>query len=219
MKNILRRIPRLLLVSCILLTVLVVGALAYLSASTGSLTNTFKPATETNPSILEGPDGNTFDGITKEQVKVNVGDPGYAVYVRAAIVVNWEEDGKDGTYHATAPVAGTDYTLTLNTTDWFQCKYDDETDFYFYYHEKPVAYDGTNENSKYTKVLINSCQVKDGAAVPDGYHLDVQIIAQTIQALGTTDAVDANGDPTPAVEDAWKVVTVDNNGSLIPITP
>ena len=184
-----RRLPRLLIVGVILLAALSVSALAYLSASTVGLVNTFEPATETDPGILEGSDGNTFDGITKEQVKVNVGNPGYAVYVRAAIVFNWEMDGdgNENHFHATAPVAGTDYILSINA-DWFL-----GTDG-FYYHKAMVNSGGT------TEALINSCQLKDGAVVPGGYHLDVKIIAQTIQALGTTDA-----DDTPAVTAAWGV--------------
>lgn len=198
MKKILLRVPRMLLVGCILLVVLVVSALAYLSASTGSLTNTFNPAGETDPTINE-----TFENNVKTNVAVNVGNPGYAVYVRAAIVVNWEEDGKEGTYHATAPVAGTDYAINLNIADddpWFLGSDG------FYYHKAMV-------NSGATSNLIETCEVVAGKA-PTGYHLNVEIVAQTIQALGTTDVGD-----TPAVEDAWKVVTVDNNGSLIPITP
>ena len=211
MKNILRRIPRAVLVGILVAALLITGALAYLSASGGTASNTFSPASDPKPTINEN-----FNGTTKTNVAVNVGDSGYAVYVRAAIVVNWEKKDSAGTYHATSPVAGTDYTISLNTAandPWFL------GDDGFYYHKTMVAYDGTDPNSQNTAVLINSCQVKDGADIPDGYHLNVEIIAQTIQALGTTDAVDANGNPTPAVEDAWKVVTVDSNGSLIPITP
>lgn len=215
-----RRLPRLLIVGVILLALLSVSALAYLSASTSGLVNTFEPAKETDPGIKE----TVNDPLTvKENVYVDVGNPGYAVYVRAAIVVNWEENGIDasgnktiitdtGRFHATAPVAGTDYTISLNTaTDgpWFLGKDG------FYYHKTMV-----NPNES-TKALINSCQLEEGVDPPDGYHLDVKIVAQTIQALGTTDN-DAHGKPvavgTPAVEDAWKVVTVGSNNELIPTT-
>ena len=205
-----RRLPRLLIIGAVLLALLTANAFAILSAYNRSPPeHTFKPAEETDPSILEGSDGNTFNGIMKEQVKVDVGDPGYAVYVRAAIVVNWEQNGDENKnhFHATAPVAGTDYTISLNTgadDPWFL-----GTDG-FYYHKAMVSSGATSN-------LIETCKVVSGKA-PDGYHLDVKIIAQTIQALGTTDAVDANGNPTPAVEDAWKVVTVDNNLNLTPKT-
>lgn len=194
MKKILRRAPRMLLLGGILSALLAVSVLAYLSASTGSVTNTFTPAGETDPTIQE-----TFEDNIKTNVAVNVGDPGYAVYVRAAIVVNWEKDDSENTFLATAPVAGTDYTISLNTeTDdpWFLVSGG------FYYHKAMV-------HSGDTKILINSCKLKDGVSAPEGYHLDVQIIAQTIQALGTTDVGD-----TPAVTDAWGITV--SNGQLVP---
>ena len=206
MKNILRRIPRAVLVGILVAALLITGALAYLSASGGTVSNTFSPASDPKPTINEN-----FNGTTKTNVAVNVGDPGYAVYVRAAIVVNWEKKDSAGTYHATSPVAGTDYTISLNTAandPWFL------GDDGFYYHKAMV------NSGETTADLINTCTVVAGKA-PTGYHLDVQIIAQTIQALGTTDN-DANGDPVavgiPAVEDAWKVVTVDDNLNLTPKT-
>lgn len=207
MKKILQRMPRMLLVGVILLILLAGSALAYLFSSTREgATSNFTPAKDSDPTIND------------TSFYVNVGDPSYAVYVRAVIVVNWEEDGKEGTYHATAPVAGTDYTLTLNTSDWFNGSDG------FYYHKAMVDSNST------TAKLINSCTaITPGPDVYDengnletDYKLNVQLIAQTIQALGTTDN-DVNGNPVavgiPAVEDAWKVVTVDSNGSLIPITP
>lgn len=208
MKKILLRVPRILIVGVILLILLAGSALAYLFSSTrAGATSNFTPAKDSDPTIND------------TSFYVNVGDPGYAMYVRAAIVVNWEKKDSAGTYHASAPVVDTDYTISLNTAangPWFRGEDG------FYYHKTMVAYDGTDPNSQNTAVLINSCQVKDEAVVPDGYHLNVEIIAQTIQALGTTDN-DVNGNPVavgiPAVEDAWKVVTVDSNGSLIPITP
>lgn len=217
MKTILRNIPRAVLVGILVAALLVTGALAYLSASGGTVSNTFSAAPDSEPTIDE-----SFVDNFKTDVKVDVGNPGYAVYVRAAIVVNWEQNGIDsdgnktitsantGIYHATAPVAGTDYTISLNTAPdgpWFL-----GTDG-FYYHKAMVSSDATSN-------LIETCKVVSGKA-PDGYHLDVKIIAQTIQALGTTDN-DANGDPVavgiPAVEDAWKVVTVGSNNELVPKT-
>lgn len=202
-----RRLPRLLIIGAILLALLTASAFAILSAYNRSPPeHTFKPADEIDPSINE-----TFDGINKENVTVSVSNTKYAVYVRAAIVVNWEENGKDadgkktvtstdtGIFHATAPKLDTDYTLNLNDTDWF--KGSDG----FYYHKAMVNSNGT------TEALINSCQRV--ATAPTGYHLDVQIIAQTIQALGTTDA-----DDTPAVTNAWGIA-VDSSGNLVEPTP
>lgn len=171
------------------------GVIAYLSTYTGALTNSFAADAPTDPVISEDP----FNGNEKNNVKVDVGRPGYSVYVRAAVVVTWKDSA--GNVLGTAPVAGTDYSIDFNTSDWFFRASDG-----FYYHKKPVAYNGTDDASTLTATLITSCTPKDGRT-PAGYGLNVEIIAQTIQALGTTDA-----DDTPAAEEAWGVTIV--NGMI-----
>lgn len=193
-----RRIP---LISWILLAVVILSlsagsVVAWLSIPGGQVENSFTPDDNLNPTITE-----TFkenDDKLKQNVVVRVGDTGYAVYVRAAIVVNWK-NAEDGNVLGQTPVLDGDYTLTLNETDWF---YKDG----FYYHKAMVNTGGTTAN------LITSCQLKEGITPPVDttvtpnvkYDLNVEIIAQTIQALGTTDTGD-----TPAVTDAWGV-TVTN---------
>ena len=193
-----RRIP---LISWILLAVVILSlsagsVVAWLSIPGGQVENSFTPDDNLNPTITE-----TFienDDKLKQNVAVRVGDTGYAVYVRAAIVVNWK-NAEDGNVLGQTPVLDEDYTLTLNETDWF---YKDG----FYYHKAMVNTGGTTAN------LITSCQLKEGITPPVDttvtpnvkYDLNVEIIAQTIQALGTTDTGD-----TPAVTDAWGV-TVTN---------
>lgn len=193
------------LIAVLVITATTGAVYAYLSATTGPVHNTFTAAPTHTIDIKETfPTGAT--NPIKKNVCVDVGDPGYAVYVRAAIVVTWKK-GND--VYAYKPVQKTedavgDYALELNLTDWFQGSDG------FYYHKKMVAYDGEDEATKLTSVLIESCsQLKAG---PEGYTLHVEIIAQTIQALGTTD-----DDSIPAVEDAWKAVTTDENGNLIQI--
>ena len=76
--------------------------------------------------------------------------------------------------------------------DWF------EKGGFFYYRSRI--------SSGSTSPLIDECrQLK---AAPDGYALHVQIISQTVQALGTTDSGNV-----PAVTDAWGV-SVNSDGSL-----
>lgn len=164
------------------------GALAYLSLSSGSVSNTFTPDASVNPAINE-----VFEDNTKENVSVTVGETGYSVYVRAVVVATWEDDS--GNVLAAAPVAGEDYSITYNmTSGWFQ------KDGYWYYSD-PVASGGT------TGTLITECKPLK-AAPESGYTLSVKIAAQTIQAAGTTD-----GDSTPLVTAAWDV-EVDENGKL-----
>ncbi len=124
---------------------------------------------------------------------VNVGETGYDMYVRAAVTVNWV-NGKQ--IYALSPKVSTDYNISFDTTNWF---YKDG----FYYYKKPVA---SNAN---TTALVSAFEMI--GTPPTGYTLTLNMVAQTIQAKGTTDA-----DNTPAVEDAWKSVTVDGSGNLIP---
>lgn len=174
---------------------------AYLSQQGGSVSNAFTPDLETNPSINE-----TFTDNVKTNVSVNVGALDYAVYVRAAIVVTWQKtetvDGVEQVHvYGQLPVAGTDYSIDLNAGDskpWFQ-----QGDFY-YYRQKV---DSKEPNQAVlTDVLINSC--KPLTSAPTGYSLHVEIIAQTIQAVGTMDGTDV-----PAVTDAWGI-RIDGNGQL-----
>ena len=177
-----------------LIALVVIGAAAgaafgYLSAQAGPVQNTFTPGQEMDPSI-----GETFNGTEKQNVYVDVGNPGYAVYVRAAIVVTWEDE--DGNVYAQAPKE-TDYTLELGG-DWFK-------EGNFYYHRKMVP------SGEKTGVLIERCAQKSEA--PADYRLHVEIITQTIQALGGTDA-----DNTPPVTDAWKI-SVDSENNLVDPNP
>ena len=161
---------------------LATGVLAYLSLNSGPVANSFTPAADTDPVIAE-----SFDKKIKSNVKVNVGDPGYAVFVRAAILVTWKDSS--GKVLADKPVLGTDYSMNLNSTDWF------EKDG-FYYHVSSV-------NSGTTSVLIETAKpLKD--APESGYSLSIELISQTIQAHGTTDIGNV-----PAATAAWGVTVVD----------
>lgn len=194
-------------VALVLIVISAVAVFAYLRwSSNNSVTNTFTPDDEVDPTINE-----TFDtdANQKTDVSVDVGnnavanDTGYSVYVRAAIVVTWASVDDPYVVLATPPEEGEDYSIDLTTDDadakWFKCGD-------FYYYEDAVASGGK------TEVLINSCKPLREAPV-DGYVLNVRIISQTIQALGTTDG----NDSVSAAEDAWKVVEVDANGKLVPV--
>ena len=181
-----------LLVSFILLLIMATGVtIAYMFLDTNGVTNTFIAAGETNPTINE-----TFQpgGWNKADVSVNVGNQGYAVYVRAQVVINWT--GPEPEYDVLAlytPNKDEDYKIIYNTTDWFEA-----SDGYWYYKE-PIS-SGNTEN------LIHSCEVLQDAPI-SGYTLQVDILTQTIQAAGTTDA------GVPAVIDAWGV-TVNSDKTI-----
>ncbi|MBO7738475.1 MAG: hypothetical protein J6S77_07220 [Clostridia bacterium] len=187
------------MVICAFVAVLLVAAItagsvvAYLKLNTGTVQNDFSVAPEHTPVIDE-----SFDGTIKQDVKVDIGNPGYAVYVRAAIVITWKNT--DGNVLGQAPVKDSDYVIELNTEAWFE-------EGGFYYCRNYV------NSGNDSPVLIESVKLKDGAVVPAGYTLNVEIITQTIQAAGKTDDTE-----TPAVTDAWGI-TVDADKHLVDPTP
>lgn len=160
-----------------LVTAIAAPVIAQFIKNSGNVVNKLSPADSVNPTIVE-----TFDDkAVKKDVYFKVGETDYPVYVRAAIVFTWQQ--KDGTVYFSQPTKGIDYTLYLNSTDW------EKGSDGFYYFKKPVKSGGE------TSVLIESCeQIKE--APTDGYTLSVEIIAQTVQAIGTTD--------DPSEKEAWK---------------
>ena len=194
------------MVICAFVAVLLVAAItagsvvAYLKLNTDTVQNDFSVAPEHTPVIEES----VNDPLTvKKDVAVNIGNPGYAVYVRAAIVITWK-DGENGSVLGQPPVKDTDYVIVLNTTEWFE-------EGGFYYCRNYVNSDSGSGND--SPVLIESVKLKDGAVVPAGYTLNVEIITQTIQAAGKTDDAE-----NPAVTDAWGI-TVDADKRLVDPTP
>ena len=180
-----KRKKRILLCICaaaLLLAGTVTGVYARYFRSASENKSPFTSAESIDPTVNE-----EFSGGAKENVSVAVGDTDYPVYVRAAIVITWQN--ADGIVYFSKPVAGRDYILTLNLDvgGWTS-----ETDGYYYY-KSPVSSRGE------TDVLITSC-TQNGAAPADGYALNVEIIAQTVQAIGYTD-----DDTKQAYQDAWGI--------------
>lgn len=162
------------LASAVLLLATVGTTLAYLVTNTDTLTNIFNPS-----HVVNQIDEVTTNNV-KSDVKVyNTGDTD--AYMRAKVVVTWQ-DG-NGNVLAVMPVAGTDYSITYNNTDW------DVSDKGFYYHKTPV------KAGDPTAVLITSCtQLQD--APEEGYYLSVEILSQAIQA-----------EPFSSYTEAWNAAT------------
>ncbi|MBR0157809.1 MAG: hypothetical protein IJM24_01870 [Clostridia bacterium] len=149
-------------------------------------------------------------------VKQNVDNTGALV---------WDNEGEpvvDRTnVHANLPVEGRDYVITYanlysgDVDGLADDKWTKGSDG-FYYYSSPVLKkavtddDGNTVNVRATLPLIASCHLniedRDAIQCPEGYVLNVEIVAQTIQAIGTTDA-DTYDAGTLAVVDAWKVMT------------
>lgn len=172
-----------LVISILLLLTAAVGVtLAILSARSEPVSNDFayKPVT----CEVEEPgweDGNTI----KSNVKIkNTSD--IQVYIRAAYVVTWlveEDTNGDGIIDSTSvlakkPAEGTDYTISLNENGWVSIDG-------LYYCNSPI------EPGDSTPVLINSLEV---LAETEGYRLQVEVIAEAVQAT-----------PEDAMEEAWGI--------------
>ena len=173
-------------VFCVLTVVLalaVVGTtLAIIIDRTDPLVNTFPPA-NVNINMV----GNTV---------TNHSDT--SVYVRAAVVVTWvnnngtPDDATDDTTLSTAPVEGTDYNITFNTSENWAKGADG-----FWYQKNAVAAGGS------APALIGSVTQE---TTVEGYTLTVQVLTSAIQAI-----------PATAVVESWSsgVSGVDTNGALI----
>ena len=155
-----------LLALVLLLTLVITGTVAFLATGTNSIVNTFTPSHVTTQ-VVE-----TLDGNTKSDVMIkNTGDTD--AYIRATYVVNWVD--YEGKIYAAQPVAGTAYTVSVNETDWTQGAGG------YYYCNTSIAPDGL------TPVLVNSITPNNTA--PDGYTLQVTIIAEGIQSRGMGETV------------------------------
>lgn len=143
------------------------GTIAYLVTNTAQVKNTFIPS-EVTTTIVE-----KFDGTAKSDVKIqNKGN--IDAWLRAAVVITWQD--KDGNVYGTAPVEGTDYTITWSMTNWLKGADG------FYYYTKPVAPDGL------TEVLFTDCkQIVKAPTNEDndekGYFLNVEVIGSGIQSV------------------------------------
>lgn len=169
-----------LLVSLVLIFIVVAGGtVAYIFTNTGSVKNTF---TVPKSEIVVDED---FTGKLKENVKVQ-NNCDYDVYIRASIIVNWID--ADGNVSAEAPANG-DYSMTIDLNNgWSK-----GSDGYYYFNKSVAKGDSTG-------VLIKECKA---LAKKEGYHLQVSILAESIQS-----------NPADAVKDAWGI-TPDANGNIV----
>ena len=168
----------LILSLCLIFALAVGTTLAYLKANTSPVTNTFKAATS-EIKIDEKVDGNQKTSIT-------VKNEGTATsYVRVKLVMNWVDGNGNVVSGGNLP------EVALNEPDWFMKDG-------IYYYTKPVAPEDSTAN------LLKDPITQPNA--PDGCHLEVTVLAESIQAA-----------PSTAVEGAWAVKVV--NGALTPATP
>lgn len=171
----------LILSLCLIFALAVGTTFALLKASTAPVENTFTAAKS---------DIKIDEDVTGRQKKsIIVKNTGTAVsYVRVKLVMNWVDES--GNVSAT-PV---DITVDYDNTNWF------EQDG-IYYYKMPVAAKGETTN-------LLATPITEPADKPEGCHLEVTVLAESIQAA-----------PSKAVEGAWTAVKVGSDGSLTPAVP
>ena len=163
----------LILSLCLIFALAVGTTFALLKASTDPVENTFTAA-KSGTDIVEELDGNQKKSIV-------VKNTGTAVsYVRVKLVMNWVDENGN--------VSAEPVNITPSITDnWFE-------QGGIYYYKMPVAADAVTTNLLQTPIT-------QGTA-PEGYHLEVMVLAESIQAA-----------PSKAVQQSWGV-GVDSNGYL-----
>ena len=169
----------LILSLCLIFALAVGTTFALLKANTAPVTNTFKAA-ESGTHVDVEDSGNEKTGIF-------VKNEGTATsYVRVKLVMNWVD--KSGNVSA-EPV---NITVRYDTTNWF------EQDS-IYYYKTPVGPNMTTDNL----LQANSPITEPTEGKPDGCHLEVTVLAESIQAA-----------PSTAVEGAWTAVKVGSDSCL-----
>ncbi len=157
--------------------------------SANQLTNVFQPAPYDTPIINEELKTDT-DGLPyKTEVSVKAAKTDYPVYVRASFVINWQDE--NGNVLGTPPAQDTDYSLEYNDTDWAF----NSADGFYYYKSK------LQSGSTTAPLIVENQKLKQISESPAGYSMHVDVLAQTIQAVGTMDSTES----ITAVYDAWGV--------------
>lgn len=176
-------------VVAILCSIIACATIAFVFTSTKPLENTFTDA-YVACDVLE-----TFDGTTKTDVTIkNTGE--VQSYIRAKVVVTWMSDDKTKVT-ALKPIDDTDYIITYADETNAATNWEKGSDGYWYY-KLPVNI------GKETEELIESCSLKDGITVPDGYYLSVEIVASSIQST-----------PPRVVAEQWDSGVSGVNGSTL----
>ena len=167
------------------------GTLAYLSAGTEQINNSFTPSRVT--CVVE----ESFDQIKNEKKEVTIKNTGdTTAFIRASVVVTWQrysEQNKMWEIYQQKPVEGVDYTINWYQSDegWFMIKHSDE--IVYYYYEDAVAPGAS------TAQLIQSVIPEEENYPGPEYTLCVEILSSAIQYV-----------PEEAVEGVWPDVKVDN---------
>ena len=172
----------LILSLCLIFALAVGTTVALLKANTTPVTNTFTAA-KSEIKINENVENGKKSSIQVE----NIGTA--TSYVRVKLVMNWVDGNGNIVSGDNLP------NVTLNSdSSWFEKGG-------IYYYKMPVGPNGQTSN------LLEGNPIKQESA-PEGCHLEVTVLAESIQAA-----------PSTAVEGAWTAVKVGSDGNLTSATP
>ena len=156
------------------------------------------PSTQADDDTEGGSEGNTESG---SEGNTEGTEPPYCARCNGEVDI-----------HFNTPVGGTDYKIDVNGVSWV--KSGD-----YWYHKQPLIHEEDNDGVMETDTFIKSCKLlieyiepseddndtegdklpKDSTWPGNGWYLNVEILVQTIQAIGFTDGIPA----LPAWYDAW----------------
>lgn len=176
----------LILSLCLIFALAVGTTFALLKANTAPVTNTFKAATSgTHVDVEDSGNEKTGVFVTNEGTATS--------YVRVKLVMNWVSD--DGKTISGEPV---NIDVKYDTTKWFE-------QGGIYYYRTPVGPNMTTDN-----LLQKDKHITEPTGKPEGYHLEVTVLAESIQAA-----------PSEAVTKSWGVGVNPKTSELTqtPVTP
>ncbi len=155
----------------------------YVSPS-NTLDGNYIPAPYDSIEILDTMTQNPETGLFyKSGVRFKVAQGNYPVYIRVKLIVTWQDS--DGNIYGEPPILNTDYTIAYDTEHW------NLADGYYYYTQAV--------NSGTTVDFMNSDQkMEQKKSAPTGYTMHIEVLAETVQAVGHTQT-------RTAVMDAWGV--------------
>ena len=188
-KSLIKRwISLIAILAALVVVVAIVPTLARYIRGTKDVPNDFESAGSDNPTV------NADWTITVE-------DKGYPVYVRAEVLVTWQKDG-DVLY--LDPKVNKDYVVSYYD-EWKPITHDEgtasEKTYYYYMGSNDDSQNGIVLSGGKTSALMTYKSLNTNPPI-EGYQLHVEVIVQTVQAVGKTDA-ENEADEILAWWDAW----------------